>query len=68
MTPQVGIADDYGGFALKTELVRSLRACGCDVLDFGAHHLDPSDDYPDFVIPLLGCPTPPTPPGQAASH
>ena len=52
MTPRVGIAADHGGFVLKTELVRSLRACGCDVLDFGAHHLDPADDYPDFVIPL----------------
>ena len=52
MTPRVGIAADYGGFVLKTELVRSLRACGCDVLDFGAHQLVPADDYPDFVIPL----------------
>lgn len=52
MTPRVGIAADHGGFALKTELIRSLRTCGCDVLDFGAHQLDPADDYPDFVIPL----------------
>lgn len=52
MTPRVGIATDHGGFALKTELVRSLRAWGCEVLDFGAHELDPEDDYPDFVIPL----------------
>src|SRR5215468_1386576 len=29
-----------------------LRAAGYEVVDFGAHRLDPSDDYPDFVIPL----------------
>lgn len=52
MRPQVGIAADHGGFALKTDLVRSLRACGCELVDFGAHQLDPGDDYPDFVIPL----------------
>ena len=52
MTTQVGIAADHGGFALRTELLRSLRACGCDVVNFGAHELDPADDYPDFVIPL----------------
>lgn len=52
MTLRVGIAADHGGYALKVELVRSLRGWGCDVEGFGAHHLDPSDDYPDFVIPL----------------
>ena len=52
MRPQVGIAADHGGFVLKTELVRSLRACGCEVVDFGAYELVLSDDYPDFVIPL----------------
>ena len=52
MTPRVGIATDHGGFALKTELVRSLRAGGCEVVDFGAYELDPEDDYPDFVMPL----------------
>ncbi|MEO8361223.1 MAG: RpiB/LacA/LacB family sugar-phosphate isomerase [Vicinamibacteria bacterium] len=49
---RVGLAADHGGFALKTELIRSLIAVGWDVVDFGAHELDPADDYPDFVIPL----------------
>ena len=49
---RVGIATDHGGFALKQELVVHLRAAGHEVVDFGAHELDPSDDYPDFVIPL----------------
>lgn len=49
---RVGIATDHGGFGLKEELVTHLRAAGHEVDDFGAHGLDPGDDYPDFVIPL----------------
>jgi ribose 5-phosphate isomerase B len=49
---RVGIATDHGGFALKEELVARIRAAGHDVIDFGAHSLDPGDDYPDFVVPL----------------
>ena len=56
MTPglskRVGIATDHGGFALKEELVAQLKAAGHEVIDFGAHGLNPGDDYPDFVIPL----------------
>ena len=48
----VGIAADHGGWALKGELEASLRDAGHELLDFGAFSLDPSDDYPDFVIPL----------------
>jgi ribose 5-phosphate isomerase B len=47
-----GIATDHGGFALKEELVAQLRAVGHEVVDFGAHRLNPGDDYPDFIIPL----------------
>jgi ribose 5-phosphate isomerase B len=49
---RVGIATDHGGFGLKEELVAHLRAAGHEVVDFGAHNLNPGDDYPDFVIPL----------------
>jgi ribose 5-phosphate isomerase B len=49
---RIGIAADHGGYLLKTELLQSLRSMGCAVEDFGAHRLDPLDDYPDFVIPL----------------
>jgi len=48
----VGIATDHGGFGLKEDLAGRLRAAGHDVVDFGADHLHPDDDYPDFVIPL----------------
>ena len=49
---RLGIATDHGGFGLKEEFVGQLRAAGHEVVDFGAHNLDPGDDYPDFVIPL----------------
>jgi len=49
---RVGIATDHGGFELKQELVAQLRQAGHEVVDFGAHNLDPADDYPDFVTPL----------------
>jgi ribose 5-phosphate isomerase B len=48
----VGIATDHGGYGLQEELLTQLCAAGYEVVDFGAHSLDPSDDYPDVVIPL----------------
>lgn len=52
MIRTVGVAADHAGFTLKTELAKSLRDAGHHVVDFGARQLDPSDDYPDVVIPL----------------
>jgi ribose 5-phosphate isomerase B len=49
---RVGIATGHGGFALKEELVAHLRELGHEVVDLGAHSINPGDDYPDFVIPL----------------
>ena len=49
---RVGIAADHGGFTLKEQLAKSLRGSGYEVVDFGAHQMDPEDDYPDFIIPL----------------
>jgi ribose 5-phosphate isomerase B len=49
---RLGIATDHGGFGLKEDLVVRLREAGHEVIDFGAHSLEPGDDYPDFVIPL----------------
>ena len=49
---RVGIATDHGGFDLKEDLVAHLREAGHEVVDLGAHSLNPGDDYPDFVIPL----------------
>ena len=49
---RVRIATDQGGFDLKREPISYLREAGHDVVDFGAHAVSPTDDYPDFVIPL----------------
>jgi ribose 5-phosphate isomerase B len=49
---RVGIATDHGGFGLKEDLVSRLEAAGHEVVDFGAHRLEPGDDFPDFVVPL----------------
>ena len=37
----MGIATDHGGFDLKEGLVAHLRAAGHEVVDFGAHELNP---------------------------
>ncbi len=49
---RVGIAADHGGFALKRSVAEALGAAGYEVVDFGAHKLNPADDYPDFIIPM----------------
>ena len=48
----VGIASDHGGFVLKTQIAELLRGAGYKVVDFGAHQLNPEDDFPEFIIPL----------------
>ncbi len=49
---RLGVAADHGGFEMKDKLASDLRAMGHEVVDFGAHALDPVDDFPDFVVPL----------------
>lgn len=49
---RLGIVADHGGFDLKEKLVVRMRSAGHEVVDFGARHLNPNDDYPDFVVPL----------------
>ena len=49
---RIGIASDHGGFVLKAPIIQALQSIGHEVIDFGADHLDPGDDFPDFVIPL----------------
>jgi ribose 5-phosphate isomerase B len=49
---RVGIATDHGGFHLKEDMAGRLRTAGHEVTDFGAHAFTPTDDYPDFVVPL----------------
>jgi len=46
---KIAVGADHGGFALKTDIIEVLQKAGHEVLDVGAHTLDPSDDYPDFA-------------------
>ncbi|AKD04982.1 RpiB/LacA/LacB family sugar-phosphate isomerase [Pontibacter korlensis] len=49
---KVGIAADHAGFEQKQKLVAQLREAGYEIVDYGAHHYDADDDYPDIIIPL----------------
>ena len=49
---KVHIGTDHAGFALKEALKVFLEELGHEVTDHGAHELDESDDYPDFVFPV----------------
>lgn len=43
------LATDHAGFELKEKVKEFLQKEGYEVEDFGAHSLDPEDDYPDFI-------------------
>lgn len=45
------IASDHAGFELKSHIIQHLRNQGMEVNDLGPFAFDPSDDYPDFVLP-----------------
>jgi ribose 5-phosphate isomerase B len=45
---RVALGADHGGYALKSELISRLTG-RYEVLDLGAHELDPADDYPDYA-------------------
>lgn len=49
---KIGIAGDHAGFEHKEQLLHRLIQEGHQVEDFGAFHYDPSDDYPDIILPL----------------
>ena len=46
---RVALGADHAGFPLKQEIAAGLRQDGHDLVDMGAHAIDPSDDYPDFA-------------------
>lgn len=49
---KVFIGADHRGFSDKEALKRHLVETGHEVVDQGAHELNPSDDYPDFAYPV----------------
>src|SRR3990167_990809 len=46
------IASDHGGFKLKEKIEEHLHSKGLQVQDLGPDRLDPTDDFPDFAIPV----------------
>ncbi len=46
---RIAIGADHAGFPLKELLKPWLETAGHQVMDLGAHDLDPEDDYPDFA-------------------
>ena len=51
---KVAVGADHGGYALKMELLPWLEELGYEVLNLGAHELDPDDDYPDYADAVAG--------------
>jgi ribose 5-phosphate isomerase B len=46
---KIYIASDHAGYEMKKVLVSHLELMGHEVIDKGPDHMDPTDDYPDFV-------------------
>lgn len=46
---RIAIGADHAGLPLKEQLTPWLESAGHQVIDLGAHQLDPDDDYPDFA-------------------
>lgn len=45
------IGSDHAGFILKEKIKEYLVSLKYEVIDKGAFELNPTDDYPDFIIP-----------------
>lgn len=46
---KLAIGADHAGLDMKSQLIPWLQQAGHEVVDVGAHILDPSDDFPDFA-------------------
>ncbi|MEE9247407.1 MAG: RpiB/LacA/LacB family sugar-phosphate isomerase, partial [Dehalococcoidia bacterium] len=46
---RIALGADHAGFPLKSEILPWLEDQGHQVVDLGAHTLDPDDDYPDYA-------------------
>ena len=49
---KIYIGSDHAGYELKEKLKEYLGELGNTVEDKGAFTLNPTDDYPDFIIPV----------------
>jgi ribose 5-phosphate isomerase B len=51
-TMKIFIASDHAGYELKESLTVFLHERGMEVEDCGPVNLDPTDDYPDYILPM----------------
>ena len=48
---RIAIGSDHAGFRYKQEIIRVLRECGHEIVDFGTRSEEPVD-YPLFIRPV----------------
>ena len=46
---KLAVGADHAGLDMKSQIIPWLQQAGHEVVDVGAHTLDPSDDFPDFA-------------------
>lgn len=49
---RIALGADHAGFDLKEDLKKLLAELGHTYQDFGAFKNEPTDDYPDFALPV----------------
>ena len=49
---RIAVGADHAGFSLKSPIIALLEGGGHEVVDIGAHVVDPADDYPDYAKAL----------------
>ena len=49
---KIYLGSDHAGYELKEKIKTWLSEWNYEFEDMGAHSLDPSDDYPDFIKPV----------------
>jgi ribose 5-phosphate isomerase B len=50
---QIFLGTDHAGYDHKEAVKAALQTAAYTVTDCGAMHLDPADDYPDFIAPAV---------------
>ena len=47
---KVGVACDHNGIELKSKIIKYLKSCKYEAVDFGPFKYDALDDYPDYAF------------------